>query len=316
MSDNYIKPCNDKHLTVSEISRLIGGSRECVENERLWEHILICERCAEIYRESVVDCGLVEADRSMSLEISELVEAGLRIAVRNSAGASRSGKKSIRSAMSAIEMLHRYTATAAAIVLIAAAGVWLLNIDRADGPHLPRSVSEPVREAVGTITRWGPIIIHGGEFAIAEKNTATRSGFVPNTNSLRSSLDYLYSEYESDSATPEGIYWLAAGYLATGQVDLARDLVADARKNGIDDLRILNLEALIAYIKGDLDRAEVLFQSIYTLYPGDAVSSINFAVVLMERGKREESSRVLGQVAERFSGTPFAQRAHLLLKTM
>jgi hypothetical protein len=316
MSDNCSKPCNGKHLTVSEISQLIAGRREEAEDERLWEHLSSCDRCVKIYRESVIDCGLAETDRFVRRERPELVDEGLRIAVCKGAGASYRGKRRILSSLSALGTLHRCVAAAAAIAFIVITGIWLLNTDRAESPQMPRSVIEPVRHAVGTISRWGPIIIHGGEYAIAEKSTAYRSGFVPATNSLRSSLDYLYTRYENDTATPEGIYWLAAGYVATGQVDLARDLVADARKNGIEDLRILNLEALITYIEGDLERAEESFHSIHVLYPADAVSSINFAVVLMERGKSEESSRILTEVRERFNGTPTAQRAQVLLNTM
>lgn len=316
MSDSYSRSGKDKHLTVSEISRLVAGRREDAGNERLWEHLSSCDRCVKIYRESVIDCGLVEADRSIRDELPELVDAGLRVAVCKGAGASYRGKRSILSSLSAPGALHRCVATAAAIAFIVITGIWLMNIDRADSPQVPRSVIEPVRHAVGTISRWGPIIIHGGEYAIAEKSTAYRSGFVPATNPLRSSLDYLYARYENDTATPEGIYWLAAGYVATGQIDLARDLVADARKNGIDELRILNIEALIAYIGGDLERAEESFHSIHVLYPTDAVSSINLAVVLMERGKSEESSRILTEVREQFNGTPIAQRAQTLLNTM
>jgi predicted Zn-dependent protease len=188
----------------------------------------------------------------------------------------------------------------------------MLNIDSNIGRQIPGSVLEPLRGATESISRSGPIIIHGGESAIGEESAVMRSGFVPMTNSIRRSVDYLYSRYENDSATPEEIYWLAAGYVATGQIDLARDLVTDARRNGIDDLEVLNLEALIAYIGGDLERAEDLFHSIHVLYPSDGVSSINYGVVLIESGKREESFRVLGEVMEGSSGTPLAKRAEIL----
>jgi hypothetical protein len=304
-----------KHLTVSEISRLIDGREDTAETDSLWEHLNSCERCSEIYHESVVDCGLSEADRSLRREISELVEEGLAIAVCKKAARSSRKRRSRSSVLLIPASVQRYMATAAAVVLVVAAGIWMLNIDSNIGRQIPGSVLEPLQSAAESISRSGPIIIHGGESAVGEESAVIRAGFVPMTNPIRRSVDYLYSRYENDSATPEEIYWLAAGYVATGQVDLARDLVADARRNGIDDLEILNLEALIAYIGGDLERAEDLFHSIHVLYPSDAVSSINFAVVLRESGKQEDSSRVLGEVMEGFSGTPFAKRAEILQGT-
>jgi tetratricopeptide (TPR) repeat protein len=316
MSGDCHNSFNDKHLTVAEIAGLIEGRHDDAEGARLWEHLLGCERCIEIYRESVIDWGIAQADRSALSEFPELVEAGLQIAVCKKAGTSGRVKRAILSSLSALAAVHRYIASIAAILAVVAAGIWLLNIEGADGPSIPRTVMDPVRYAAGTISRRGPIIMHGGEYAITEKSTAKRSGFVQVENSLRSSLDYLYSRYENDSATPEGMYWLAAGYVATGQIDLARDLVAHARKEGMDDLRMLNLEALVAYIEGDLDRAERLFASIHVIYPDDPVSSINLAVVLMELGKFGESASILAEVVERFGDTPCAQRAKALLNTM
>ena len=315
MSEKDGKRRNYKHLTVSELSRLVSGRIEDRTEERLRKHLDGCDRCMRVYRESVFDCGLAETDRSVHREIPELVEKGLEIAVRCRSGELYGTRRKIRSTLSAPVFISRYIASVAALALVVIAGAWLLRTGWGEDPQVPRSVLYPIRHAVGTISRRGPIIMHGGEYAVGQEGAAYRTGFVPATNPLRSSLDFLYERYENDSASPEGMYWLAAGYVATGQIDLARDLVADARKSGFDDLRMQNLEALIAYIKGDLDRSEGLFRSINTLYRNDAVSSINFAVVLMERGESEESSRILTGVIEQFQGTAFADRAQVLLDT-
>lgn len=316
MNDNDIKSCDGNHLTISEIAGLLEDHLKDSEKNRIWDHLSNCRRCMEIYRDSVIDRGLFESSPSLLRENPELVEAGLQIAARERIDESRGKVKSTRPSPNAQMTFRRYALAAASIVFLITAGVWLLNTDSDKSPQMPQSILGPVRHAVGTISRRGPIIMHGGEYAIAEKSGAYRSGFVPIDDSLRSSLEHLYDRYESDTSTPDGIYWLAAGYAATGQIDLARDLVADARKNRLDELRILNLEALIAFMEGDLERAEVLFRSISDSYPADAVSLINFAVVLKEQGKLEESSRILTNVRKSFGGTPFATRAQMLLDTM
>ena len=155
--------------------------------------------------------------------------------------------------------------------------------------------------------------MHGVDDAISAGGGPFRAGYVTMDEELKSSLDYLYDRYESNASTPDGIYWLAAGYVATGQIGLARDLIADARRNHVDDPRIANLEGLIAFLEGDPERAEALLRSISRTHPSDAVPAINLAVVLREQGKFQEASRVLTDVANRFDGTPFAARARILL---
>jgi Flp pilus assembly protein TadD len=104
-----------------------------------------------------------------------------------------------------------------------------------------------------------------------------------------------------------------AGYVATGQIDAARDIAFDARKQHPQDSRIAALEGIIAYTDGDYDRSEAILRSVIEANPDNPVAGINLAIVLGKKGSGTEAREILTGISSRYGGTPLAKRAQAIL---
>ena len=215
--------------------------------------------------------------------------------------------------MSGFRKTYRLLAVSALAVALLVVGYWFGSFDRFTAGHLDAVMLAPVRGAVETATMWGPIVLPGGERLIDGKGSVYRSGFVPIDDELETSFKYLYDEYQGGNTSPDVAYWLAAGYLATGLVDAARDVCADARRVHPDDLRLSTLDAIIAYLDRDYDRSETLLRAALEKNPDDPVVGINLAIVLEDSGDAAGARDILDRVRADHMGTPFAARADSVL---
>ncbi len=176
----------------------------------------------------------------------------------------------------------------------------------------------PVRAAIETASKWGRIVIPGGEESLNGRVTVYRSGSVPLNDSLMISLNYLYETYQQGGPSREVTYWLMAGYVATGQVDAARDLLVsdEERTEYLSDSSIAILEALIAYMDGKYNKSEALFRKILEVEPDNPVAGINLAIVLDEQGDDEEAREILLRIQDHHAGSPLAARAQSILSDL
>lgn len=211
---------------------------------------------------------------------------------------------------------NRLFAVSAVAIVLLVVGYLFGSSDRFTAGQLDAAMLAPVRGAVETATMWGPIVLPGGERLIDGKGSVYRSGFVPVDAELETSLKYLYDEYRDGASSPDVAYWLSAGYLSTGQIDAARDVCAGARQTHPDDLRLMLIDGIIAYLDRDSDRSESLLRVALEKNPDDPVVGINLAIVLGNRGDAAEAREILVHVREQHVGTPFAARADSVLAKM
>jgi tetratricopeptide (TPR) repeat protein len=293
---------------------MLEGDHQVLDDARIWDHIKTCKRCFDVYRDSCVNLGLWMAGES-DLELKDdLIRAGVALAREGQSGANaRAGKNRPKFPFN-IRKIRRLSLAAAVVAVVAiAAAVWLGDIGQQSRPGLRDELLAPVRAAVETASNWGTIVLPGGERSLELETHVYRSGYVPLSEPLESSLDSLYVAYRGPNRSSDVAYWLGAGMFATGQIDLARDLVDDAKVNYPDDPRIATLEALIVYTEGDYKQAETLFENILDSTPDDPVAGIDYAVVLVELGKHNQARTELNDVVARHPGTPLAQRAKAIL---
>ena len=193
--------------------------------------------------------------------------------------------------------------------------VWFHDDQTISEHQLPSSTVRPIQQAIETVSRWGPLVLPGGEGAVGKTGIRLRSGYVHINESLESSLNDLYDMYRRGNMSPDVVYYLTAGYVATGQIDMARDLTTDARNRRFTDARTLSIEALIAFIDGDLETAERILRENIISDPDDLVAATNLAIVFREQGRYDEAAQILTRIRNDHPGSTLAVRAEILLGT-
>lgn len=276
---------------------------------RVREHLRTCKRCFDTYQDSAICARLFDSGSPEFAPTKETVEIGISIP----AGAH--GTWEVRTAKRRAASVRKaaFGLTAACILALAAVAVWYVLAGRSGGRGPTTADLAPIRAAVETASRWGPLVLSGGERLLGSPGNVRRSGGVPVTDSLESALAGLSALYESGDQSNDTAYWLAAGKYVTGQIDIARDLTTEGRARYPDDSRIAVLEAIIAYADGDLDRSVRLLDSVVERNPDDPVANIDLAFVLAELGRIEEARAILHKVGHSAAGTPLASRAHSIL---
>jgi len=301
------------HLTAGEIAHAIESGFGTTD-ARAMAHLRSCGECFDIYQDSAMGLGLWMEDapayqrQGLGEEMKRYFPAG--------AGSRRSPRGRIRQGSEARGAQRRHLwraglATAAAAGVVVAV-LWV-GVNQVGNPVVTRYTILPIRAAVETVSMWGPMIFPGGEKSIGKRPSVFRSGYVETNAEIEGSLSTLFEAYGGKSASAGIAYWLAAGYVTTGQVNLAREVVNDAQRRFPGDPRIQSAAGVIAYIDGDFERAERIFRQLLETTPGDAVTRINLAVVLTERNQLEDAETVLSEVLARHAGTPLAQRAESII---
>ena len=254
---------------------LIDGSIAPAARQSLLSHIRGCKACAAAYRDSALLAQVIREDPSAFPAPDDLAELG---------------KSVTRSRVSTPP--KRIVLRLAPIAVVAAIGLVLLLRGGPDG--LDPSVLSPLRDAAETLTARGPIVLPEAEGGIGREDDNHRSGYVPVTGAIEGSLERLYESFLNDDSDPDAAYWLAAGYLATGQIDLAREVANLAQARNTRDPRMETMAGLIALVDEDYTSAE----SILRRAPADAVRRLNLSVVLMRQGRFEEARSLLGELAD------------------
>lgn len=300
---------HESHLTDGDIARLIEGNLNAAESRSIAEHLHSCKRCFDTYQDSTLYNYLFDSDSPAFASTKKIAEAGLGI-IPGVHGAGTVSKERKRFS----PVWHpAFRIAAACVVVLVAAVIWHRSAERDAGYTLKSTDLAPIRTALETASRWGPYVLPEGERLLDGSGPAYRSGSVPLNDSLKFSLERLYTVYRSEGASSDIAYFLAAGKYVTGQIDIARDLAAHARERYPDDARIAVLEALISYTDGDHERSAALFRKILDKDPDDPVANLDLAIVLAEQGHAGEARAILETVQKRQAGTALASRAKSIL---
>lgn len=287
---------------------MLEGTLGTFDKARAWAHLRTCKRCLEACQDSSVFGAMWAADETAFRPTPEMLDAGKQLA---SAPAADAGGPRFKTG----NRTRILVACAAMVMVIGAFAFWPIDYERGIGRDADQSITAPIRAAVEYASRQGPFILPGGENALSSAVPVYRSGYVPISDSLENSLAFLFRRFQKGECSRNDTYWLIAGNVAVGRADMARELVSDARRKYPDDRGIVTLDAIVAFVNGDLDRSLSSYRSLLGDNPDDPVTCINLAatVVVGERGDRDEARAVLQRVLERYPDTPLAYRAKAVL---
>jgi len=122
--------------------------------------------------------------------------------------------------------------------------------------------------------------------------------------------------FGADPADTSAAFWLSAGYLANGQLDLADDVLrrAQARTPRARELR--ELAAITAYRRNEIETARELLGAILRDSPEDHLAAFNLAVIQLETGRQTEARTVLERLADDHGEPDLQRRATQLLRRL
>jgi tetratricopeptide (TPR) repeat protein len=300
-------------LSDGEIASFIEGTQNKSDSARIAKHLQSCRHCFDIYQDAAISRGLLAAGSSAFDSHQELIEAGRKVfSLSDSAeGAPQEGKYPPK--RSRFGRHFRLRLALVCVVAIVAVGLMRFNLNSGGDAGPNQLIPLPVRAAVEQASMRGNFVLPGGEDGLDATGSAYRSGYVPLTDTLESALNDLFQIYHEGDTSLDVVYWLLAGYVATGQIDAARVLAASALKGHPDASQLLVLDGIISYRDGDLDRAQDRLLAAYELDPDDVVVALNFAIVLGERGDVARAEELLTRIAREHAGSPLAARAEEIL---
>ncbi len=279
------------HLDPNDIAALADG-REIPGTDVLQRHLAGCRSCLAAYAEAVRVAHL-RAQRPDAFAVPPDLLAAALAAGRRPRRFVAAPPRRWRPGLAA--------ATATAVLVLAVA--------LAPGPH-PGRLAPGDNAALGTLL-WaqsaaGPLL-PGAVASTAGAAPVYRSG-----SALVPTLDRALHEAATTRGRaprdPQQAYWLGAGYLATGQLGTAVDLIRVARQAYPQDQALLVLDGVAAYRASDLARAEELLREAWRRDPGDTLARFDLAVVLADAGRSWEAQQVLAAGAWPV-GTEIARRA-------
>jgi predicted Zn-dependent protease len=118
--------------------------------------------------------------------------------------------------------------------------------------------------------------------------------------------------YKNTAPPAAEAYWLAAGYIAVSELDIAHAYLSEAQRLYPEDRRLQLLSAHLAYKQSDLSRARTILERMVREDPDEGLAQLNLGIVLKELDD-PRSRQVLRDLQRRFSGTALAERAALEL---
>ena len=283
------------HISAEGLAQLAEGSGTLTEEQ--WQHLCRCRSCFAACAEAVrYRSAWLHEPESFSVP-ADLQRAAAAIAEPGRA-ADRTlparigwqGRVARGLASSLSRLLPPRRALASVVAAVVLVAVLLVALQRSP-THEPATL-DSVRLAMVEASAAG-MILPGTESDELPSLPAYRSGLTNEDETLRNALADLARRRVEQPENQDYAFWLVAGNLAAGQIDNAGVFVRQARQAFPDDIRLPVLEAIIAYRRSELDRAEELLREAIRRDPDDEVARFNLAILLRERGGESEARFLL-----------------------
>jgi hypothetical protein len=206
---------------------------------------------------------------------------------------------------------HRGARRVAIGAAVAASAAVLLALAFAAGTFLrPLTPRDPISALLERSSGQG-LVLPGGEPGAVGTTLAYRSGSASDEG-VRAVED-LRARYEREPSQGRDLTRLAAGLLASGRLDLARDYIAEGLAATPQSSRLLTLAGIVAYRSGDYAQAERRLRDAVTASPADLTAALDLGLLLCERREPEPAKPYLERVSRRSPRSPLAQRARAAL---
>ncbi|MHC4216327.1 MAG: tetratricopeptide repeat protein, partial [Planctomycetota bacterium] len=265
---------------------LVEGSLGEPERTRAYEHLQICPKCFEDFKDTAIGLGIWTMERDYFGEHPKLVSAGLKIAGDGAAKRHRASGDFTPN----INKL-RWIAIAACTALIILMAVWIPGRMNRQGmiPAEEMEAIEAILAVAEMASSSAEIVFPGTEASFDPNLPPYRSAIEYNYHLLSSALIILEERNKKNPGRRDDLFWLATGFLSTSQPDDAKRYINIAREKYPNDPEIAVLNALALHLEGKSEEAERLLRDVHSNNPEQAVAHFNLCVILLELEKTEEA---------------------------
>lgn len=196
--------------------------------------------------------------------------------------------------------------------LAAAAVLLILLLPRDPGGFGPDDPRSALQARLVEMSGDGPLM-PGVEQLVGVEGPRYRAGTDASAGDLDELLTPWARRFGSDPADSEAAYWLSAGYLASGRLNYADDVLRRALQRQPQAVGLQHLDAVTAYRLNELDRAEAVLRRILAARPADGVARFNLALIEVETRRIEQARLVLDELAADAAHPAVRVRARQLL---
>jgi hypothetical protein len=274
----------EDHLSPDEIAILAEGHATAEEAARAREHLARCRSCMSAYADTVrYRAAWLVMPQAFDGETPSLPAPARPRGVRNR------------------------IATIAAV----GAGVAAIITVIATLPHRDPPMSRSIVAALERASSDG-LVLPGGEAGAVASRSRYRSG-LPGGAEDEGEVERLRRAYEGPGADARDVYPLAAGLVATGQLDRAHDYIEEGRARSPRDHRFAILAGVVAFQNGDPAGAERALRDALVLAPGDPVATLDLGLVEAVLHGRAAADPYLREVIGSAPRSPLAARARRAL---
>ena len=175
------------------------------------------------------------------------------------------------------------------------------------GPDDPRFA---LQARLVELSQEGPLLPGVDRLGTGEVRYRAGDAATPGLDAL---LEPWTRRFGADPADSEAAYWLGAGYLATGRLNYAEDVLRRALQRHPEAAGLRHLYAVTAYRLNELDRAEAVLRDILADRPDDGTARFNLALIEYETRRLEEARADLERLAAGDASAAVRARARELL---
>ena len=229
------------------------------------------------------------------------------------AGAAADSRTPVPAPVRLVPRRQRWGKVAWSTGSLAAAAVLLILLMPRDpgsfGPDDPRSA---LQSRLVEMSADGPLL-PGVEQLTGGEGPRYRAGTDAAVGDLGELLTPWARRFGSDPADTEAAFWLSAGYLASGRLNYADDVLRRALQRHPQAVGLQHLDAVTAYRLNELDRAEAALRRILAARPTDGTARFNLALIEVETQRVEQARLVLTELAADADQPAVQARARQLL---
>ena len=301
------------HLGEEQLAALLEDGLRDVEKAAAEDHLLRCRFCMAAYADAVRlrdEWVRSTGFGSVPAELRELGCSRFPGASAPTKGDGLPAHSHPRPRPAVAPTGDRRRWLVAAVLPLVMVGLGWLGLSGPRSGADPHPAMAAVLSAVHEASHHGMILPGSGSAAWAPAATFRASG------QTRPDLDEALVVLADRPADNAAQLLRAEGLLATGRLDLARLLTANARRELPSDTSWQTLAAVVSYRENDLARAELLLRGVLVAEPGNSEARFNLGLVLAAGDGKSEARRLFSSLADQPGRPLVQQRARLELERL
>ena len=280
---NESEQSSSEHIAVEELASL--SEPGSAADPAIVAHLARCPRCVAIYAEFARTRAHFLHDPEAEMPPADLIQRGMDIPVP--AVPSRA----------VISGRSRQWWLPAAAVLATVALIWLWPTSSHQPPAVPPDLQTRLSERMRSDS-YGGLLYEDSLLPLPSQMRGLGG------DSSEADLSVLLRSHRSaETPDAEVDYWLIAGLLATNRQRDADSYIRQSLDRFPDDARFLNLAAILAYKRSDLQLAEKELRAALE-HDRSATLLLNLALVLTEAGRSAEAAALLSEFIEGHPSSP------------